>query len=550
MKIKQRLILRATLLNVVFLSFFLISSCNWNKKSPMSQISVIPYPDSVKKTNEVFLLDNRTKIVIEEADYSTMENMVKYLNTLFIPAIGARLEVAELRSKQPHIYLRFNNTLNLGKEGYHLFINKKGILIESEAPNGIFYGIQTLSQILPAKRSQTAIEIMGVEIYDQPRFLWRGMHLDVSRHYMPVSFIKRYLDFLAMHKLNTFHWHLTDDQGWRIEIKQYPRLTEIGSWREETLIGHYRDQPHQFDGIRYGGFYSQEDIREIVRYAQDRFITIVPEIEMPGHAQAAIAAYPEMGVTGEEVDVRKIWGISPYLFNMEESTLQFIQNILTEVISLFPGTFIHIGGDEAIKDQWKASEQIQEKIKNLDLKDEHALQSWFIQRIDSFLTAHLKRLIGWDEILDDGLLGPNAAIMSWRGEEGGIKAAKSGHDVVMTPSDYCYFDYYQADEENEPLAIGGYLPLSKVYSYEPVPEEFSAVESSHILGVQGNVWTEYLDSPAKVEYMVFPRIAALSEVAWTYPVNKNWSGFQARIEKLLLIYENMEINYSKSGLQH
>jgi hexosaminidase len=513
----------------------------------MNYIPIIPNPNSVSEIGEVFTLENHTRIFIDPADLSDLEGLVKFINSMVVNSAGARLEVTNSNSRESQIILRLNKDLQLGTEGYHLLIDKKQILIESESKQGIFYGIQSLRQILPVKGSQTAVVIRGVEVYDQPRFAWRGLLLDVSRHFMPVDFIKKYLDYMAMHKLNTFHWHLTDDQGWRIEIKKYPRLTGIGSWRNETLIGHYQDQPHQYDGLKYGGFYTQEEIKDIVQYAQERGITIVPEIELPGHAQAAIAAYPDLGVTGENVDVRRIWGISPYLYNIDESTFDFIRNVLTEIISLFPGDFIHIGGDEAIKEQWEASEKIQHKMKELGIKDEQALQSWFIQRIDSFLVSHHKRLIGWDEILEGGL-APNAAIMSWRGEKGGIEAARAGHDVVMTPTEYCYFDYYQAEKEHEPRAIGGYLPLSKVYGYDPVPESLSQEEARHILGVQANVWTEYMAKPEEVEYMVFPRIAALSEIAWTYPPNKNWSGFQRRLDNLVKYYDSKGINYSKTGL--
>lgn len=533
----------------LFFAFILMLSCSRQNDHSMNNIPVIPYPNSVNKIGEVFNLENRTRIWIDPADLPYLEGMVKFLNSMVVNAVGARLEVTDLSSHEPQIILRLNKALQLGPEGYHLRIDKKQILIESASKMGIFYGIQTVRQILPVKRSQSTVGIEGIDIYDQPRFSWRGMLLDVSRHFMPVEFIKQYLDYMAMHKLNTFHWHLTDDQGWRIEIKKYPRLTGIGAWRNETLIGHYRDQPHQFDGLKYGGFYTQEEIRDIVHYAQERGITIVPEIELPGHAQAAIAAYPELGVTGEKVKVRQIWGISPYLFNIDESTFKFIRDVLTEVISLFPGEFIHIGGDEAIKDQWETSQKIQDRRKDLGINDEQGLQGWFIQRIDSFLVSHHKRLIGWDEILEGGL-APTAAIMSWRGEKGGIKAARAGHDVVMTPTDYCYFDYYQADKEHEPLAIGGYLPLSKVYGYNPVPESLSQEEAKHILGVQANVWTEYMATPGQVEYMMFPRIAALSEIAWTYPSNKNWPGFQQRLDKLVKHYNAEGINYSITGLEN
>ncbi|MBS0000238.1 MAG: beta-N-acetylhexosaminidase [Cyclobacteriaceae bacterium] len=538
---------------LLILACILIYSCTRKGETAMNNqtdiISVIPLPDSSREINVVFYLENHTRICIKPEDRPFLEGMVKFLNGLVINTISARLEVSDVTGNDPQIILLLNNELDLGKEGYHLMIDKKQILIEGETEKGIFYGIQTLRQILPAEKSQSAIEISGVEIFDHPRFSWRGLHLDVSRHFMPVDFIKKYLDYMAMHKLNMFHWHLTDDQGWRIEIKKYPKLTKIGAWRNETLVGHFEDQPQQFDGNRYGGYYTQQEIREIVQYAGERCITIVPEIELPGHAQAAIAAYPELGVTGEPVEVRKIWGISPYIFNIEESSFEFIKNVLAEVTSLFPGEFVHIGGDEAVKDQWAESVRIQQKMKALGIRDEHGLQSWFIQRIDSFLASRGKRLIGWDEILEGGL-APNAAVMSWRGEEGGIQAAKAGHDVVMTPTEYCYFDYYQAENQNEPLAIGGFLPLAKVYGYNPVPASLNEEETSHILGVQANVWTEYMATPEQVEYMVFPRIAALSEIAWTSPERKSWPGFRQRIKKLAMLYKSEGINYSRTGLEN
>jgi len=526
---------------------FLLLSCQRQTESFMNHINVIPLPVSSNEVNDHFNLNNRTQIVISPSETKYLGNLTKFLNDLVVNAIGARLEVSSEKNPDTQIILRLNKQLDLGDEGYHLLITKKHIIIESEAPNGVFYGIQTFRQLLPVEKSQSNVLISGVEIYDYPRFVWRGLHLDVSRHFMPPEFIKKYLDYMAMHKLNTFHWHLTDDQGWRIEIKKYPKLTEVGAWRDKTLVGHYRDQPHQFDGTRHGGFYSHEEIRKIVDYAGERFITIVPEIELPGHAQAAIAAFPELGVTGGPINVRRIWGISPYIFNVEETTFDFLKNVFQEVISLFPGDFIHIGGDEAIKEQWETSDKIQKKIEKLGLNDEHELQSWFIQRIDSFLTSHNKRLIGWDEILEGGL-APNATVMSWRGEKGGIEAAKSGHDVVMTPTEYCYFDYYQANPADEPLAIGGFLPLKKVYEYDPIPKILSESEAEHILGVQANVWTEYLNSPKKVEYMVFPRIAAIAEVAWTDPGNKDWEDFKKRIKFMTSYYSEMDINFSRSAL--
>lgn len=527
-------------------AFFL--SCDNNKTVSGSQIpGIIPRPVEIVTMPGFFEMNNRTFINIQNNDIQSLR-LVKFLNDLAVNYIGARLEVSAKNLKNNFICLRINQDLNLGQEGYHMLIDHDKILIEGSAPHGIFYGIQTLRQILPPVKSQPSVRLPSIEITDQPRFSWRGLHLDVSRHFMPVDFVRKYIDYMAMHKLNTFHWHLTDDQGWRIEIKKYPKLTEIGAWRDSTIIGKNRDEPRKYDRIRHGGYYSEEEIRSVVEYAKERFITIVPEIEMPGHAQAAIAAYPELGVTGEKVGVRPLWGISPYIYNVDESTFVFLKNVLTEVMDLFPGKFIHVGGDEAIKDQWKASGKVQNKIKQLGLTNEDELQSWFISRIDSFLVQHDRRLIGWDEILQGGL-APNAAVMSWRGEEGGIKAAKMGHDVVMSPTDYCYFDYYQADRKIEPIAIGGYLPVKKVYSYDPVPSSLADDEKEHILGVQANVWTEYMPGPDKVEYMVFPRIAALSEVAWTEPSAKNWGDFRKRLTHLVRFYDMMNINYSKNALK-
>jgi hexosaminidase len=378
-----------------------------------------------------------------------------------------------------------------------------------------------------------------------PRFPWRGAHLDVGRHFFNADFVKKYIDIIALHKMNVFHWHLTDDQGWRIEIKKYPLLTEIGAWRDETVIGHPKagKEPVKYDGIKHGGFYTQDEIKEIIDYAADRYITIVPEIEMPGHAMAAIASYPELGCTGEKVKVRTTWGVSPYIYNVDDNTFKFLEDVLTEVIDLFPSEYIHIGGDEAVKDQWEESKKIQQQIKDLGLKDEHELQSYFIKRIEEFINNKGRKLIGWDEILEGGL-APNATVMSWRGVQGGIAAAREGHDVVMTPTTYCYLDYYQSKiTDKEPLAIGGYLPLDIVYSYEPVPSELSTDEAKHILGAQANVWTEYIASPELVEYMLLPRMTALAELTWTPKEMKDLDDFKKRLETQVERYKTMGWNY-------
>lgn len=412
-------------------------------------------------------------------------------------------------------------------EGYRLSIRPEGIKIRFREQAGAFYAVQTLNQLATPEGLFPCLEIE-----DAPRYAYRGMHLDVCRHFFPVEFIKKYIDLLARYKMNRFHWHLTEDQGWRIEIKKYPRLQEVAAWRKETLVGHYSQQPHQFDGKRYGGYYTQEEIKEVVEYAKQRHIAIVPEIEMPGHSQALLAAYPELSCHGQPVEVATKWGVFENVLCPTEETFEFLENVLLEVMDLFPGEYIHIGGDECPKAQWKASAFCQELMKKEGLKDEHELQSYFIRRIDKFLTGHGKKLIGWDEILEGGL-SPNATVMSWRGVQGGIDAARAGHDVIMAPTSHCYFDYYQSRNSDEPLAIGGYLPLEKVYSFDPAPSELTAEEAQHILGAQGNVWTEYMPTSEQVEYMAFPRAIALAEALWSQPENRNYEDFLHRLEREL-----------------
>jgi hexosaminidase len=369
------------------------------------------------------------------------------------------------------------------------------------------------------------------------------MMLDVARHFMPKEFVLKFIDLVAFHKMNSLHLHLTDDQGWRIEIKKYPRLTEVGAWRDETLVGHSSQKPHRFDGKRHGGFYSQDDIREIVDYAAQRYVTILPEIEMPGHAQSAIAAYPELGTTGRPLPVLTYWGVNPNIFNANEETIVFLQNVLTEVLDLFPSPFIHVGGDEAVKEQWERSPEAQARIAELGLEDEHELQSYFIKRMDSFLAERGRRLIGWDEILEGGL-APGATVMSWRGVKGGIEAAKAGHDVVMAPTTHTYLDYYQSrDKEKEPLAIGGFLPLEKVYSFHPIPRQLTKEEAKHVLGAQAQLWAEYIPNPEHMEYMAFPRMVALSECVWTPKEKKDFDDFKNRLKTHLQRLDVLDVNY-------
>jgi hexosaminidase len=441
----------------------------------------------------------------------------------------------------------------LGPEGYTLDVSGAGVRLRAAEPAGLFYAVQTLRQLLPPEilRSATvhdvAWTIPAVSIEDEPRFAWRGSHLDVGRHFMPKEFIRKHIDLLALHKLNTFHWHLTDDQGWRLQIRKYPRLTEVGAWRDKSLIGRQSQQRDttlwKYDEEPHGGFYTQDDAREIVAYAKARFITVVPEIEMPGHALAAIAAYPALGIRGDTLAVGRRWGVYSDILNAEPATVAFMQDVLTEVMEIFPSRYIHVGGDEADKAQWSRDPRILERIRALELKDVHELQSWFIRQMDVFLSARGRRLVGWDEILEGGL-APNATVMSWRGVRGGMDAARAGHDVVMAPSSHTYLDYYQSqDTAAEPIAIGGFLPLERVYSYDPLPPELGPEFTKHILGAQAQLWTEYMEGPKKVEYMAFPRLSALAEVVWTPVARKDYADFLTRLDVHFLRLDALDVNY-------
>ena len=435
-------------------------------------------------------------------------------------------------------------------EGYELKVSASGITILASTDQGVFYAFQTLRQMMrmdalpDAKGVGRNWEIPAVEITDYPQFAYRGLHLDACRHFMPLDFVKKYIDLLAFYKMNRFHWHLTDDQGWRIEIRQYPKLQEIAAWRDETLIGHYRETPDRYDGTRHGGYYTQEEIREVVAYAAGLGVTIIPEIEMPGHALAALSAYPELACTPGPFKAATTWGVFDDVMCPNEETFIFLQNVLDEVMELFPSKYIHIGGDECPKARWKESDFCQDLMKIEGLKDEHELQSYFIRRIEKYLNSKGRNIIGWDEILEGGL-APNATVMSWRGVSGGIEAAKAGHDVIMTPGTHCYFDYYQADPAFEPLAIGGLVTLEKVYSFNPVPSKLTTKEAKHILGAQANLWTEYIDSPAKAEYMAYPRAIALAEALWTPASRKDWKGFVQRLDQHLERLDGLKVNYAK-----
>lgn len=429
---------------------------------------------------------------------------------------------------------------------YHVVqVMPDGITLQAPSDEGLYRASRTLLQLLEQGAAEGALPCLT--IIDHPRFAWRGMHLDVCRHFFTVDFVKKYIDLLARYKMNTFHWHLTEDQGWRIESRKYPKLTEVGAWRSGSQVGPYAAQT--FDTLRCGGFYGQEQIREVVAYAKARHITIVPEIEMPGHAMAALASYPQLGCTGGPYEVQRGWGVFDDVFCAgNDSVFTFLEDVLTEVMDLFPGQYIHIGGDECPKTRWKSCPKCQARMQAEGLKDEHELQSYFIQRIEKFVNAKGRKIIGWDEIMEGGI-APNAAVMSWRGTEGGIAAARAGHHAVMSPGSHCYFDHYQGDPANEPVAFGGYTTVQKVYSYEPIPEELDATEAGFILGAQGNVWTEYILSPEQVEYMAVPRLLALAEVLWTPKELRDEADFIRRLEAEFPRLERLGVNYAKSIYQ-
>jgi hexosaminidase len=503
--------------------------------------NIIPKPVMMNVTEGTFEISERTVISPNcEEVYKDAVIFNEYLKNVY----GMELKIEPNCAVESNVIM-LNNAIgqDVPINGYELRITRFEILISGE----VQYALQTLKQLLPCNDTKVC-KIQCLYVWDYPRYEYRGMHLDVCRHFFSKEFVKKYIDYLAMYKMNYFHWHLTDDQGWRIEIKKYPKLTEIGAWRKGTLTGNYKDKSRENDTLNYGGYYTQKDIKDIVAYANDRHITIIPEIEMPGHSLAALAAYPEFSCTGGPFEVAREWGVFEDIYCTKEETFKFLADILSEVIELFPGQYIHIGGDEALKDRWKNCQHCQELIKKEGLKDEDELQSYFIRRIEKFINSKGKTLIGWDEILEGGL-APNAVVMSWRGMDGGINAAKQNHDVIMTPVGYCYFDYYQGKPESEPIAIGGYMTVEKVYSFEPTPAELSREQKNRILGAQGNVWTEYMVDSKKVEYMVFPRICALAEVLWTPPENKNYDNFKNRLIQHFELLNKLNINYSKVILQ-
>lgn len=534
--------LKITAFMLGVLSFY----SNSNKLFGEQQIKIVPKPVSVITHKGFFAITPQTKVLFNSNDKEIQNITAPLLSHLknFYGFEGLSSYYLNKPSKRS-IFINLNPSAKMQKEGYKLIVSKRGITLEASTPNGLFYGIQSLIQMMPPTKEKLAeVKIPLAKIVDYPRFQWRGLHLDVCRHFMPKEFVLKYIDYMAMHKLNTFHFHLTEDQGWRIEIKKYPMLTEIGSMRKETLIGSYRVSK-EYDGIPHGGYYTQDDIREIVAYAAKRYVTVVPEIEMPGHALAALASYPYLGCTGGPYEVATRWGIQKDVMCAgKESTFKFLQDVLDEVLALFPSEYIHIGGDECPKDSWVKCPLCLQRIADEGLKDEKELQSYFIQRVEKYINSKGRKVIGWDEILEGGL-APNAAVMSWRGVAGGIEAAKQHHFVVMTPGTHCYFDHYQADPKTQPLAIGGFTNLEKIYSYEPVPDSLTAEESAYVMGAQGNVWTEYIGSPSQVEYMVYPRAAALSEVVWSPKESRDYKDFKNRMLDQIKRYDVYGINYCK-----
>ena len=586
---------------VSFILFFLMVSEVLSQRNYITpEPQKISFPES--KQNG-FRLSKKTSLEVSGVDNSKnfIKNFVSFVNQ------ETGFELNSKINKKSNILLRITDqNLDLGEEGYKISIlPKENLIVESNTERGLFYGIESLKQIIhftKRKRDEESftefdvdvkvenikdvksqqnfnaanlttagyknvnetgyfqglekVETKSLDVYnimpmiieDYPRFKYRGMMLDVSRHFMPKEFIKKFIDIISIHKMNKFHWHLTDDHGWRIEIKQYPKLTEIGSMRDGTLIGHSRfaGKNPKFDNIPHGGFYTQEEIKDIIKYAEERFIEIIPEIDMPGHTASLIASYPELGTLKEKTEVKKIWGVQDEILIPTENTFNFLDNLFKEIADIFPSSYIHIGGDEARKKQWIESEEVQKLMEKLEIEDEDSLQTYFIGRIQKILKNYGKKIIGWDEIIEGGLVN-DATVMSWRGEEGGIFAAKAGNNAIMSPTSHLYFDYYQA-RTGEPLAIGGLIPIEKVYSYEPIPEGLDINQATKILGAQGNVWTEYIKTPEMVEYMSVPRMTALSEIVWSKRKKRDFSEFIKRLNFYKYFLDKKKVNYRSKDL--
>lgn len=533
---------------IILIASLCVLSCNDNKDISPNEYNLIPLPNEITvKSGQLIIQDQLT--VSMPSDSSSISLFKYFKDVLKNTSIAVNMISEEAQST-----LSFIVDNSLSDEAYNLNITSDKIEIKSNNTGaGFFYGIQTLIQLMPeeilntSKKGISKIELPAVNIKDAPRFPYRGAMMDVARNFLPKETVLKFIDMMAVYKLNHLHMHLTDDQGWRIEIKKYPKLTEIGSYRSQTQVGHSDYYwPYRYDGIEKRGFYTQEDIKEIVQYASDRFITVIPEIEMPGHSSAALAAYPEFSCgLGKDYKVRERFDIFDEVYCPKENTFAFLEDVLTEVIELFPSQYIHIGGDECPKKAWKKCADCQALIKKEGLKNEEELQSYFIHRIEKFVNKKGRDIIGWDEILEGGL-APNATVMSWRGEKGGILAAKQKHKVIMTPGDECYFDHYQEDPEFAPLAIGSFLPLDNVYAYNPLPDELTIEEQSYIIGTQANIWGEYIQTPEYFEYMTFPRLLAMAEVQWTQLKNKNFDDFTLRLAKNFKRLDYYGVNASRN----
>ncbi|RAJ02566.1 hexosaminidase [Chitinophaga skermanii] len=499
---------------------------------------ILPEPADAKTLSGSFTVTPKVKVFTQGA---AAEKTLDLLNTFLEENYGFKLNATAASANEDNTIIITEDATYTPVEGYNLTISGNKVQLKGQGA-GLFYGLQTFLQLLPVEHTQKIV-VSNVIINDEPRFGYRGLMLDVCRHFYPIKYVKKFIDVMAQYKMNRLHFHLTDDQGWRIEIKKYPRLTAVGSTRKGSLVGHL-GQSSTFDNVPHGGFYTQAELRDLVAYAAERYVTIIPEIEMPGHALAALAAYPNLGCTGGPYEVSGTWGVFKDVYCAgNEETFTFLQNVLDEVLTIFPSPIIHIGGDECPKDSWKKCPKCQQRMKQNNLKDEHALQSYFVQRMEKYLNGKGRNIIGWDEILEGGL-APNAAVMSWRGEEGGIAAAKLKHNVVMTPNNYVYLDYYQASPKNEPiLNIGGYLPLSRVYNYEPLPAELTEEEKKYIIGFQGNLWTEYLSTEDQVDYMVYPRALAIAETGWSPANKKDYDAFLGKLKNVLFNLDQQGVHY-------
>ena len=550
-------------ISLLLLSLLMITPSCQKPKEVTNEYNIVPQPNQLVPKEGRFELSNKVRLVVP-SDAPEVKKVADGFAEQLKQTAGISLKEAESVDGKPAISFVLQE--GMPKEGYKLSVTPTLITVTASQPNGFFYGVQTIYQLLPPAvygkelKKKADWSVPAVEIEDAPRFVHRGLMLDVCRHYAPIEYIYKFIDLLAMNKMNVFHWHLTDDQGWRIEIKKYPKLTEIGSKREKTLVDYYYvNYPQVFDGIEHGGYYTQEQIKEVVAYAASKYINVIPEIEMPGHALAALAAYPELSCDSTQTyKVSPTWGVFEQVFCPSETTFKFFEGVMDEVVELFPSEYIHIGGDECPKTAWKNSAFCQQLIRQLGLKDdvtpskvdgmkhskEDKLQSYFVTRMEKYLNGKGRNIIGWDEILEGGL-APNATVLSWRGVEGGLNAAKAGHNAIMAPMPYAYLDFYQEDPEIAPTTIGGYTTLKKTYSYNPVPDDADELVKKHIIGMQGNLWREYMKTSDRVDYQAFPRAMAIAETGWTLDANKNWKSF---CERMVTEFERLEVMDTKPCL--